>query len=468
MQRLIPEELATILAETKELRRAYLVGGCVRDWLLERPIHDFDIEVFGVDDRQLARALSPWGRAELVGRSFGVLKLTTASGRTFDFSIARQDGRDGSDPGSVARDTDSGVRRAAARRDYTINALSFDPRRMRMLDFFGGEADLRNGILRHTSDAFAEDPLRVLRGMQLAARFVLRTAPETLELCRRMVATYSELPAERVWGEWFKWAADGVAPSHGLRHLADCGWIAHFPEICALQDTPQDPEWHPEGDVFVHTCHCLDALAELPEWQKADALARAVLSFAVLAHDFGKPQTTHAAMRSGRARIVSPGHEEAGGPLAQEFLRRLGAPAAVEARVVPLVMNHLAHLPMLTDRAVRRLARRLEPATIQELIILITADAYGRPPRPKVVPDGLLRLRHLATESAVATGAPRPILMGRHLLELGLPPGKSFGVILAAAYEAQLEGAFADLPEALSWLRRQHDLTGVGGERTTD
>jgi tRNA nucleotidyltransferase (CCA-adding enzyme) len=469
MQRLIPQELATILAETKELRRAYLVGGCVRDWLLDRPVHDFDIEVFGVDYRQLARALSRWGRADLVGRSFGVLKLTTGSGRTFDFSIARQDGRDGNDQtGSVALDADSGVRQAAARRDYTINALSFDPRRMRILDFFGGEADLGNGILRHTSDAFAEDPLRVLRGMQLAARFALRTAPETLELCRRMVATYSELPAERVWGEWFKWAADGVAPSRGLRHLADCGWIAHFPEIGALQDTPQDQEWHPEGDVFVHTCHCLDALAELPQWQKADAPARAVLSFAVLAHDFGKPQTTHAALRSGRTRIVSPGHEEAGGPLAKQFLRRLGAPAAVEARVVPLVVNHLAHMRTLTDRGVRRLARRLEPATIQELITLITADAYGRPPRPKVVPEGLLTLKRLASESAVATGAPRPILMGRHLVELGLSPGKSFGVLLAAAYEAQLEGAFADLPEALSWLRQQRDLKidvkGIGRE----
>jgi tRNA nucleotidyltransferase (CCA-adding enzyme) len=475
MRRLIPEELAKILAETKELGRAYLVGGCVRDWLLDRPIHDFDIEVFGVDYQQLARALSPWGRADLVGRSFGVLKLTTTSGSTFDFSIARHGGREGGRESGEAIgrtgsavacdiDTNSGVRQAAARRDYTINALSFDPRRMRILDFFGGEADLRNGILRHTSDAFAEDPLRVLRGMRLAARFSLRTAPETLQLCRRMIATYADLPRERVWGEWFKWAADGVAPSRGLRHLADCGWIAHFPEISALQDTPQDQEWHPEGDVFVHTCHCLDALAQLPEWQEEDAPARAILSLAVLAHDFGKPQTTHAALRAGRMRIVSPGHEEAGGPLARQFLQGLGAPEAVTARVVPLVMNHLAHLRMLTDRAVRRLARRMEPATIRELIILITADAFGRPPRPKVVPEGLLTLRRLAAEEAVATGAPRPILLGRHLLELGLSPGKSFGVILAAAYEAQLEGAFLDLPQALSWLRRQPHLKGVGKE----
>jgi tRNA nucleotidyltransferase (CCA-adding enzyme) len=461
MQRLIPEELAGILGETRELRCAYLVGGCVRDWLLDRPIHDFDIEVFGVDEEQLARALSPWGRAERVGRSFPVVKLTTASGRTFDFSVPRCEGKIGTGhPGAAGElDPANAVRQAAARRDYTINALSFDPRRMRILDFFGGEADLRDRILRHTSAAFAEDPLRVLRGMQLAARYCLSTAPETLELCRRMVATYADLPVERVWGEWFKWATNSVTPSRGLRHLADCGWIVHFPEIRALQHTPQDPEWHPEGDVFIHTCHCLDALAELSEWQGADAPTRAMLSFAVLAHDFGKPRTTHEALRRGRMRVVSPGHAEAGGPLARQFLRRLSAPAALEARVVPLVLNHLPQLRTLTDRGVRRLAKRLEPASIAELMILITADAYGRPPRPKVAPDGLLALKRLATESAVATGPPRPILMGRHLMELGLSPGKSFGLILAAAYEAQLEGAFVDLPQALSWLHRRRELT---------
>jgi tRNA nucleotidyltransferase (CCA-adding enzyme) len=456
----IPEELATILGSTKELHSAYLVGGCVRDWLLGQPNKDFDIEVFGASYEQLAVALSRWGRADLVGRSFGVLKLTTDAGSTYDFNIPRREWKVGIGHTGFAIELDPEItpKEAASRRDYTINALTFDPRRNELLDFFGGRHDLENRVLRHTSKAFAEDPLRVLRGMQFAGRFALRTAPETLQMCRRIAPTYRELAIERVWGEWYKWATRSVAPSLGLRHLADSGWIAHFPEVEALQGTPQDPEWHPEGDVFTHTGHCLDALVQLPEWQSADEVTRAVLSFAILAHDFAKPHTTHEAMRDGRTRIVSPGHEEAGGPLASQFLRRLGATPALEVRVIPLVTNHLVHLQTHTPRSVRRLAKRLEPATIQELSLVITADSYGRPPKPKVLPQGLLALKNVAAEQKVEKSAPRPILMGRHLVERGLAPGKAFGPILAAAYDAQLEGVFNDLTGAFTWLDRQRSL----------
>jgi tRNA nucleotidyltransferase (CCA-adding enzyme) len=466
VQQLIPEELATILAETKELQSAYLVGGCVRDWLLDRPINDFDIEVFGISYGQLATALSRWGRADLVGRSFGVLKLTTASGRTFDFNLPRRESKVGIGHSGFAVELDPHITivEAAARRDFTINALSFDPHRTQLLDFFGGEADLRNGILRHTSAAFAEDPLRVLRGMQFTARFSLRTAPETLELCRRIAPLYAELALERVWAEWLKWATSSINPSRGLHFLVDAGWIEHFPEINALRGTPQDPEWHPEGDVFIHTCHCLDALTGLPEWSAADAETRAILSFAILTHDFAKPHTTQEVIRDGHSRIISPGHEEAGGPIARQFLKRLGAPTAIEARVVPLVMNHLAHLQTLTPRGVRRLAKRLAPATIEELVTVITADSFGRPPKPKEPPQGLPQLKSLAAELQVETGAQRPILMGRHLLEQGWTPGKSMGVILTAAYEAQLEGAFSDLPQALIWLSKNHTVSQDGND----
>jgi tRNA nucleotidyltransferase (CCA-adding enzyme) len=350
------------------------------------------------------------------------------------------------------------LQEAAARRDFTINALMFDPREGRVLDFFGGQDDLRNSALKHTTAAFSEDPLRVLRGMQLAARFKLSAAAETLSLCRQIAPSYLELPVERVWEEWFKWATKSAEPSRGLRFLADSGWIAHFPEISALTDTPQDPEWHPEGNVFVHTCHCLDELACLPEWHEADAGTRAVLSFAVLAHDFAKPQTTHETVRDGRVRIVSPGHEEAGGPLAAKFLQGIGAPPAIDTRVVPLVMNHLAHLQTLTDRSVRRLARRLMPATIRELITVITSDQFGRPPKPKVMSAGVLALKQMAKALDVVSQAPQPILMGRHLVECGMAPGKDFGPLLAAAYEAQLDGVFPDLPHALRWLGQQDHL----------
>lgn len=452
--------LATILARTPELRQAFLVGGCVRDALLGHPSKDFDVEVFGMDYDTLARALRRWGRTDLVGRSFGVIKLTTAAGETHDFAIPRRDSKvaPGHKGFDIAFDPAITPRDAAARRDFTINALLYDPRCGEVLDFFGGREDLRDRVLRHTSDAFDEDPLRVLRGMQLAARFDLRMAPATAALCRRIKDGYRELAVERVREEWFKWAARSRVPSAGLRVLVDAGWIEHFPEVAALVGTPQDPEWHPEGDVFTHTSHCLDALATLPAWQTADEASRIVYTLAVLAHDFAKPATTQTAPRNGRERIVSPGHEEAGGPLAARFLERINAPLAIRERVVPLVVNHLAHLPPPTDRSVRRLARRLAPENIHGLSIVITADHFGRPPKPRVAPAGLTALLAVAARLQVAESGPKPLLMGRHLLQLGLAPGPALGRVIDAAFEAQLEGAFTDLAGAFAWLAWQNDL----------
>lgn len=460
MSALVPDELAVILRDTPELARSFLVGGCVRDWLLEIPNKDFDIEVFGVSYEQLVAGLSRRGRTDLVGRSFGVVKLTLMQGQTFDFSVPRRDSKvaPGHKGFEISFDPNITPKEAAARRDFTINALMFDPRRDEVLDFFSGQEDLKSGVLRHTSEAFAEDPLRVLRGMQFAARFDLHSAPETVGLCRRIKAGFGELAVERVREEWFKWAAKSAVPSRGLRFLVETDWVEHFPEIRALIGTPQDPEWHPEGDVFTHTCHCMDALVKLPGWQSADAESRVVLSLAVLAHDFAKPQTTREEVKEGRLRIVSPGHEEAGGPLAEQFLARINAPNAIRERIVPLVTNHLAHLQTISDRAVRRLARRLEPATIEELIVVITADQFGRPPRPQTIAENVRVLQARAAELQLQSGAPKPILLGRHLIALGMHPGPEVGVILDAAFDAQLDGRFFDLPQAFQWLRDRNDL----------
>ena len=451
----IPPELEKILLETPELGRAYLVGGAVRDALLGRPAgRDFDIEVFDVDYEQLVQSLARWGRTDLVGRSFGVVKLNTGSDCQYDFTVPRQDSKvaPGHKGFKVELDPAITLQEAAARRDFTINSILYDPRARQTLDFFGGGADLRNRVLRHTSAAFAEDPLRVLRGMQFAARFNLTADPETIEICRRMKGAFSELAVERVREEWFKWAQSSTMPSAGLRFLVETEWVEHFPEIKSMVGVAQEPEWHPEGDVFIHTCHCCDALARLPQWQAGDTPSRIVHMLAVLAHDFGKPATTSQAVKDGRMRIVSPGHEEAGADLATTFLGRIGAPQAVQERVVPLVRNHLFHWQSMTDRAVRRLARRLEPENIQGLCLVMTADSMGRPPLPPVEPEHVRLLLARAQELQVRHKPPEPILMGRHLIELGLEPGKMFGSILDKAYEAQLEGAISDLTQAWKWL----------------
>jgi len=459
-----------LLAALQALRiaggRPRLVGGCVRDWLLGLEPKDFDVEVFGLDFEALGRALAPFGPTDLVGVSFGVLKVRL-DGIEYDFSLPRRESKTGAGHRgfAVAPDPRLTEAEAAARRDFTINAIAYDPVEDRVIDPHGGERDLRARVLRHTGPAFAEDPLRVLRGFQLAARFELTLDDATAAVCRSIRDAYRELPLERVWGEWDKWATRSVKPSRGLAVLKQTGWLGHFPEVAALDGLPQEPEWHPEGDVFIHTGHCLDALTGLAAWRDGQATTRRVLALAVLAHDFGKAGTTQQAMKRGQLRWVSPDHEAMGGPLAESFLQRVGAPAGLVERVRPLVVNHLAHHHgpgRLRDTTVRRLARKIEPATLDELIAVMMSDHLGRP--PLVSAEALARideLRAAASRLALEHAAPKPVILGRHLITLGFEPGPGFRRALDAAFESQLDGAFVDEAGGLEWMRnylRAHPL----------
>ncbi len=453
----LPDELLAILRAVSTVGRPRLVGGCVRDWLLGLEQKDFDIEVAGADYESLVRVLTPFGDADLVGRSFGVVKLRR-NGVEYDFSLPRRESKTGAGHRGflVEPDSDLSATAAAARRDFTINAIAYDPTTGTVIDPHHGQADLQGKMLRHTSAAFAEDPLRVLRGMQLAARFDLTLAPETAALCQTIVGAFGELPVERIWGEWDKWAVKSKVPSRGISVLEQTGWLGKFPEIAAMSGVNQEPAWHPEGDVLTHVKHCLDALVLLPEWLPMDAARRRCLMFAVLAHDFGKPSTTVHIEHRGVLRWMSPVHEAAGGPLAETFLRRIGAPPGLADWVRPLVLHHLAHhhgQTELSDSAVRRLARKLAPATIDDLCLVMWADHLGR--RPLVSPGTETRiqaLREKARALALQNSAPRPLILGRHLVELGLTPGPQFKPILAAGFEAQLDGAFFDEAGGRKWL----------------
>lgn len=456
--KLSPPLVAALAALRSAGGRPCLVGGCVRDWLLGLEPKDFDIEVYGLDYEAMGRALAPFGPTDLVGRSFGVLKVRL-DGTEHDFSLPRRESKTGAGHRGFAVAPDPGLTEAeaAARRDFTLNAIAYDPFANRIIDPHGGAEDLRKKILRHTGPAFVEDPLRVLRAFQLAARFEFSLAPETAALCRSISAGYAELPVERVWGEWDKWATKAAQPSRGLLVLQQTGWLKHFPEIAALDGVPQEPEWHPEGDVLIHTHHCLDALVGLPTWREGAPAARRILSFSVLAHDFGKAATTKQAERRGRLRWISPEHEAAGGPLAETFLSRIGSPLELIPRVRQLVVNHLLHhvgTEEYRSSTVRRLARKIAPATIDELIAVMQADHLGRP--PLVSPETVRRLGHLraaAHRLELEHAAPRPILLGRHLLSLGLAPGPQFKPALEAAFESQLDGAFHDESGGLEWMR---------------
>lgn len=454
----LPPDLMVVLEAVRRVGRPRLVGGGVRDWLLGLKSQDYDIEVAGVDFESLQRTLAPFGATDVVGRSFGVIKLRSRN-REYDFSLPRRESKTGAGHRGfiVQPDPELSDAEAAARRDFTVNAIAYDPFEDCMIDPHGGQEDLKKRVLRHTSSAFSDDPLRVLRGFQLAARFDFTLAPETAALCRSISSTYGELPKERVWGEWDKWAVKSTKPSRGLEVLAETDWLRHFPEIAALADTPQDPEWHPEGNVFAHTQHCLDALVKLTDWQLSSAARRRQLSFAVLAHDFGKPATTARAERKGRMRIISPGHESAGVEPSLAFLRRIGAPLELDELVPPLVLHHLAHhhgQGSFSDSAVRRLARKLAPATIDDLLLVMRADHDGRPPLHS--PENLARIDELAAKAealALQATAPQPIILGRHLIALGHKPGPDFKPVLDAAFEAQLDGQFTEEAGGVAWLR---------------
>jgi len=454
----LPPELEQIIRDLRSAGyRALVVGGAVRDALLGHQSKDFDFEVYGISYDKLAEFLKRYGSVDLVGKSFGVVKLF---GADVDFSIPRRESKTGAHHRDFLTEFDESItpREGASRRDFTINAMSYDPLTGEIVDFFGGQEDLKNRILRATSPAFREDPLRVLRGMQFACRFDLKLDPQTAAECRSLVNEYTTLARERIADEFYKWAVKSTNPGRLIEYLNESGWIVHFPELRALEGVPQDPEWHPEGDVAIHTMLVVNEAVRVADNASLTGDARAVLLFTALCHDFAKATTTEKRMRDGKLRWSSFGHEEAGGPMARGFLERIGIKSSIVEQVVPLVENHLAHSSIgkeVTPRAVRRLAMRLAPASIEQLIWLIDADASGRPPRPKGLPPGAIRILQAAHEQAVVSRPQAPFILGRNVLPyFDNRPGTHIGKVVAAAYDAQLDGAFSNANEAEVWLKK--------------
>lgn len=427
--------------------RALMVGGAVRDALLGLPAKDLDVEVFGIGVDALETLLRRSYQLNAVGRSFGVFKL---KGHDLDIALPRRESKQGSGHRGFAVSGDPAMTlcEAAARRDFTLNTLYWDPLRCELLDPCGGLADLRGGVLRHVSAAFSEDPLRVLRAMQFVARFRLSVAPETLGLCRSIEP--EGLPVERLFEEWSKLILKGTKPSLGLAFLRDSGWVRYYPELEALIGCPQDPQWHPEGDVWTHTLHCMDAFATA---RTGDPWEDLVVGLAVLLHDVGKPLTT---VTDAEGRIRSPRHDTEGLVPAEAFLRRISRHQALLEEVLPLVATHMHPAQFYESgagaAAIRRLALRVK--RIDRLVRVAQADMGGRPPLSADFPAGdwLLRQAH---ELAVADSAPKAILQGRDLIShFAMKPGLQMGELLKAAYEAQLEGEITDTASALAFAGR--------------
>lgn len=442
--------------------QAMLVGGCVRDELMGIQAKDWDLEVYGVqpdDLRAILEEASDEMPLNVVGAAFSVYKI----GHHIDVSIPRRERKAGRGHRGfvIEGDPDMSYREACSRRDFTVNAILKNPLTGDVVDPFDGRADIEAKVLRHVSDAtFGEDSLRVLRAAQFAARLKFDIDPKTVELCKEI--DLSDLPKERVWGELEKILLLAEEPSTGLKWLYEFGATAKvLPELETLVGVPQEPEWHPEGDVDVHTMMVADEarklIDELPYEKKVTVM------LAALAHDLGKPPTTK--FFDGRWRSHS--HDEAGVEPTISFLDRLGIYTIngfdVREQVIQLVRYHLKpgefykanSKQPIGDGAFRRLARKVEPDLLYRVA---KADSLGRYPdgdRTKMIFGSeaqewfIERVRELNIEQK----PPEPILLGRHLIGLGLEPSRLFKTILDAVYEMQLDGKVATLDQAIGEAR---------------
>lgn len=456
--------------------RAFLVGGWVRDHLRGVPNVDYDLEVYGLEPVQLRELLDAYGTVNAVGEAFTVYKVrlksevgsqesevrsqksedenATTSDFPIDVSLPRRESKVGRGHRGFAITGDPWMpyEEAARRRDFTINAVMYDPLADEFVDPHHGRDDIHNRILRVVDPAtFIEDSLRVLRAMQFAARFEYAIDPATVALCRSM--DLSDLPAERIWAEVEKWLLQAQKPSLGFWAAIELGITEKlWPEIHALIGCPQEKEWHPEGDVDVHSAMVIDEarklIDDLPHPKKLAVMLGA------LCHDFGKPATTR--MEDGRLR--SKGHEDAGIAPTESFLERLKLQTIdgydVRKQVLALVADHLApgqfHKSFLkgekvSDGAFRRLAQRVEPDLLYRVA---RADCLGRTGDFK--PDAMEWFIAHVNELAIPVKAPAPILLGRHVLALGLKPGPPIGQITKAVYELQLDGKVTALDEAIA------------------
>lgn len=428
--------------------RAMLVGGCVRDEIMKLEPKDWDLEVYGVQPDKLREVLESFGQVDAVGQSFAVYKLDNE----IDVAIPRRERKVGEGHRGflIEGDPDMSFKEASSRRDFTMNAVLKDPLTGELLDFHNGLYDIDQRVLRHVQqETFIEDSLRVLRAAQFAARFDMVIDSFTLDLCRSI--DLSDLAKERIREEMIKLLLS-KNPKRGLEFL-DLMHINQklFPEIESLKGVQQDPIWHPEGDVFIHTGMVIEEarklIDDLPYEEKI------IVMLSALCHDFGKPSTTE--MIDGRWR--ARGHEEAGVEPTLSFLDTLGIDnEAMRNQISAIVANHLAPAVFYKDKPSVGAFRRLANKVRLDLLCLVSeADVLGRNPiwldKDKWTNNNAhVWFRERIANLNIEKKGPDSLLMGRHLIELGLKPSKQFGDIIKQVYEKQLDGEINTVEEAIN------------------
>ncbi|MBM3204650.1 HD domain-containing protein [Candidatus Uhrbacteria bacterium] len=467
----LQEAIQTI---AKNFPRTLIVGGFVRDQLLGVESQDADLEVYGVPADQLAeklRELFP-GQVIEAGKSFGVLKIPLGDGQEIDVTIPRRESKSGKGHTGfvIEGDPQMSIEEAARRRDFTINAMMKDPLTNELIDLFGGQEDLKNNILRVVDEhTFQDDPLRVYRALQFVARLDLKVEEKTFALMKKMVerGDLSELSKERVSEEMKKLFLKAEKPSRGLQFAFDLGMIERdYPELFILKQTPQEPLWHPEGDVWIHTLMVVDEAAKIIRREDLTENEKLQVVVGALCHDLGKPATTKMGEKEGVPRIRSIGHEEAGEEPTKQLLNKWMFGFEVEQAAIVQATQHLKPGMLFRQKekgelneesytnAVRKLLKRAYPVSWKVIIAAAEADHRGRDlPEVKepVYPAGELFVKTILSQKFDQEPI-KPLVQGRDLIERGVPPGIKMGELLQKIEAARDEGKIKTREEALALL----------------
>lgn len=442
-------EMAKRLAEAVRAHggNAYYVGGYVRDRLLSIENEDIDIEIHGVDAAALASILDTLGERVSFGESFGIFAL---KGYGIDIAMPRRERVIGMGHRDFETFTDPfiGTYEAAKRRDLTIGALMMDVLTEEITDHFGGVNDLKNGILRHVcSETFIEDPLRVLRLAQFAARFQFTPAEETMALCRNM--DLSHLSRERVWEELRKALLKAEKPSFFFTTLREAERLGEwFPEVEALIGVEQSPTHHAEGDVFIHTMMVLDEAAKY----RSDTSEPFGFMLSALCHDFGKAVCTE--MIDGK--LCSRGHETLGLPIIERFLRRLTNETKLISYVMNLTEHHMRPNAIAAFGSSAKATNKMYDSVRapRDLFYFAKCDHFGKISAvPSVFHEEFLLERLRLYEELMR----KPHVTGKDLVSAGLTPSPNFSRLLAHAHKLRLAGIPKQeaLKQTLAYEREQ-------------
>ena len=411
----LPGRLLKIAGDIREAGgRAFLVGGWVRDALLGKSCRDYDVEVYDMAQDALVPILSKYGRTNLVGKAFGVIHLAM-KGLSLDFSFPRTESKVGYGHRGFVVHTDEKLsfKEAALRRDFTINAMGMELPELTLCDPYGGIDDLKTHTLRHVGPAFAEDSLRILRGVQFASRFGCTLAPSTVELCRTL--SLDDLSVERLFEEFKKWLLKPGKPSLGLKAFLDIKLDEYFPEIHPFKNS-----WGTLGTILDNMAPLRDS-SGLPE-------AR-VMEFAFAALLCGSAET------------------------ALKFLERITNETHL-LKVVPLLLKAYQELDtaIVNDApSLRRLAVKLDGLKLLCLLVRCTPGEFFADSAEGE--NFAEKLWNAASELNLMDAAPQPYLMGKMLMDMGVKPGKQMGEIIKKSFELQLDGKINNAEEAVAWAK---------------